>query len=151
MRALMRTLVMNLTRIQDHRRTFAPMRAIIAALVVLSMLFGQTELHQLARLPHLVHHYLDHQAEEPGTTVVGFLVMHYFSGNVHDEDFGQDERLPFRSHDEHINFNVAQDLFHAPLTSIAFHYPSLPLDPVHPEAALSLGERTDVWQPPKRA
>lgn len=150
MRASTRTLVMNLTRTQDHRRTFAPMRAIIAALVVLSMLFGQTELHQLARLPHLVHHYLDHQAEEPGTTV-GFRLMHYFSGNVHDEDFGQDERLPFRSHDEHINFNVAQDLFHAPLTSIAFHYPSLPLDPVHPEAALSLGERTDVWQLPKRA
>lgn len=139
------------TSLREAMRTFAPMRAIIAALVVLSMLFGQTELHQLARLPHLVRHYLDHQAEEPGTTVVGFLVMHYFSGNVHDEDFEQDERLPFRSHDDHINFNVAQDLFHAPLTSIAFHYPSLPLDPVHPEAALSLGERTDVWQPPKRA
>ncbi len=127
------------------------MRRLFAFLVIGSLLFGQTELHQLARLPHLVHHYLDHKAEKPGTTVISFLVVHYFSGNVHDEDFAQDEQLPFRSHQEHITFNVAQDLYHAPATGITFHYPSLPLSPVHPEAALSLGERSDVWQPPKRA
>lgn len=126
------------------------MRAIIANFIVVSILFGQTELHQLARLPHLVHHYLDHRAEQPGTTVVGYLVMHYFSGAGHDEDLAQDERLPFRSHDHHINISMVQDLYHAPLTSMAFHYPTLPLDPVQPEATLSLGERTDVWQPPKR-
>jgi hypothetical protein len=127
------------------------MRAIIAVFLFSSMIFGQTELHQLARLPHLVHHYLDHRAEEPETTVVGFLMLHYFSGDAHDADFSQDERLPFRSHDQHISFSVAQDLFHAPITSVAFHYPSLTMETIHPEALLSLGERTDVWQPPKCA
>ncbi len=127
------------------------MRGLLAFLVIGSLLFGRTELHQVVRVPHLIHHYLDHKAEQPEITMIGFVVMHYFSGNVHDEDFAQDEQLPFRSHDEHITFNVAQDLYHPPVAGIAFHYPSLPLSPVHPEAALSLGERSDVWQPPKRA
>jgi hypothetical protein len=127
------------------------MRRLLPLVVIGSVLFANTELHQLARLPHLVHHYLDHKAEQPGTTVFSFLVLHYFSGNVHDEDFAQDEQLPFRSHDEHISFSVAQDLFHAPVDVITFHYPALPLSPVHPAASLSLGERSDVWQPPKQA
>jgi hypothetical protein len=127
------------------------MRRLMAFILVSSLVFGQEELYQLARLPHLVHHFLDHKAEFPSTTLTGFLADHYFNGNDHDEDSSEDERLPFRSHDDHITLQVAQDLFHGPVTVVAFLYPSLPLTPVQLEAALSLGERTDVWQPPKRA
>jgi|694.fasta_scaffold30383_2 hypothetical protein len=127
------------------------MRRLLAILVIGTVLFSNTELHQLARLPHLVHHFLDHKAEQPGTTVFGFLVLHYLSGDVHDEDFAQDEQLPFRSHDDHAGFTAAQDLFHGSVPVITFHYPALPLSPVQPAAALTLGERSAVWQPPKRA
>ena len=127
------------------------MRPLIAMLLIGSVLFGQTELHQLARMPQLVEHFLEHKAEQPGTTLFGFIALHYFSGDVQDEDFAADEELPFRSHDDHAMFSATKDLFHGPEAVVTFHYPVLPLSPACPSSALSLGERTDVWQPPKQA
>lgn len=131
--------------------TLVAMRKSLSILLLSSLIFTGTELHQLARLPHLAHHFLDHQKEEPGMGLFAFLSLHYFSGQVHAEDFGQDEQLPFRSHDTHITFCAAQDLFHAPAQVIAFHQGFVPLHTSHPLETLPLGERPDVWQPPKRA
>lgn len=127
------------------------MRKLLSILVLCSLVFTGTELHQLARLPHLVHHFMDHQEQDPGIGLLGFIVQHYFSGNPHDEDFSEDERLPFRSHDNHVTFCAAQDLFHAPAEVVEVHHLWVPLMTAHPEEPLSLGERSDVWQPPKRA
>lgn len=125
------------------------MRRMLAVVAFGSLLFTGTELHQFARLPHLVHHFLDHQQEEPGIGLLRFLAQHYFNGQVHDEDFGKDERLPFRSHDTHITFTASQDLFHPPVQLITFLQAFVPLHSVQPKEALALGELPDVWQPPK--
>ena len=127
------------------------MRRLLAIVLLSALVFTGTELHQFARLPHLVHHFLDHQEEDPGIGLFKFLTSHYFNGQVHDEDFGQDEQLPFRSHDTHLNFSSAQDLFHALPEAVVVHHVVITIDRPHPVASLALGARADVWQPPKRA
>ena len=63
------------------------------------MLFSQTELHQVLKLPVLVQHYFEHKAENKNITLGGFIVLHYFSGNPVDDDYARDMQLPFKTSD----------------------------------------------------
>lgn len=63
------------------------------------MLFTQTELHQILKLPILVQHYFEHKAENKNITLAGFIVLHYFSGNPVDDDYARDMQLPFKTSD----------------------------------------------------
>lgn len=129
---------------------FAPMRK-WALLVIACLLLGRTELHQLIRLPHLVHHFFDHQAEQPDLSLVDFLVMHYLSGDVEDADFAQDERLPFRSHDDLFAHSVTLDLFVVPEVLPLLDGTAIELKPTYAPPAVNAGSLCEVWQPPKRA
>lgn len=59
------------------------------------MLFSQTELHQLLKIPLLVQHLLEHKAENKELTIVQFIALHYFSDTSNDDD--RDMRLPFKT------------------------------------------------------
>lgn len=63
------------------------------------MLFSQTELHQILKLPVLVQHFFEHKAEKPNITLSQFIVLHYFSGNPVDDDYARDMELPFKTND----------------------------------------------------
>lgn len=76
-----------------------PLKRLSAILFLSIMLFSQTELHQILKLPVLVQHYFEHKAENKNITLAGFIVLHYFSGNPVDDDYARDMQLPFKTSD----------------------------------------------------
>lgn len=65
--------------------------------MIVTVLFSATELHQLLKIPALVHHYLEHQKNDSEITLREFIKIHYFSGNPIDEDYESDQKLPFKN------------------------------------------------------
>jgi hypothetical protein len=63
------------------------------------MIFSQTQLYHLLKIPVLVQHFFEHKDEEPGITFTKFIVIHYFSGNLKDKDHDRDMQLPFKTND----------------------------------------------------
>lgn len=63
------------------------------------MVFSQTELHQILKLPILVQHYFEHRAESKDISLSQFIVLHYFSGDPVDDDYARDMQLPFKTND----------------------------------------------------
>ena len=63
------------------------------------MLLAQTPMQQVLRLPILIEHFREHQAENGSISLADFLILHYFSGNPKDADYDRDMQLPFRAND----------------------------------------------------
>lgn len=59
-------------------------------------LCASTESYQLLKTPWLIAHFMQHCEEDPETTLIGFLQMHYEENMVLDEDWQQDMQLPFK-------------------------------------------------------
>ncbi len=59
------------------------------------------EFHQLLRIPYLVEHFDFHRQSDPQISFVQFLRIHYLGPIVVDDDFIQDQQLPFRDVDSH--------------------------------------------------
>lgn len=54
-------------------------------------------LQELLKLPVLIEHFQEHLREKPQTSVLGFVILHYFSGSPHDSDYERDMQLPFKT------------------------------------------------------
>jgi hypothetical protein len=104
---------------------------------------------ELAKLPDLLEHFKEHQAETPGIPFFQFWKMHY------GEDFAQHEtdhdhsKLPGKEHCDHL---------HAP-TLIAFqNLQDFPVGqptigeasrPVFQDQSYDFSLPQDIWQPPR--
>ncbi|MCX7937677.1 MAG: hypothetical protein N2971_08260, partial [Chlorobi bacterium] len=66
-----------------------------AAVLLLLYVSTATELLQLAKLPILVLHFLEHTQREH-ITLADFLHEHYMQGDVYDADRSRDLQLPFK-------------------------------------------------------
>lgn len=75
------------------------MRKINAILLLTVLIFSQTELHQILKLPILVQHYFEHNADTKNVTLRQFIALHYFSGDPIDNDYARDMQLPFKTND----------------------------------------------------
>ncbi|MCA6438771.1 MAG: hypothetical protein ACRCSM_03340 [Sediminibacterium sp.] len=72
------------------------------ALAILSLsiyLFGATEAYQLLKLPLFIKHYIIHKSANKHISIAGFIKIHYLDPLVVDDDFDQDMRLPFKTHE----------------------------------------------------
>lgn len=78
-----------------------------------------------------------------------FIVIHYFSGNVKDDDYDRDMELPFKSHDVSPTFSVVlltPSLEYVVFKSIGYSkrdfnfykFPNVPTSYL-----------SEIWQPPK--
>lgn len=56
-----------------------------------------TPVGELVKLPVLIEHFQEHCRETPDMTLIGFFVLHYFSGDVRDADYERDMQLPFKT------------------------------------------------------
>ncbi len=74
------------------------MRNFFIILLVIVHLFGNTELGQLIRLPQLIMHYQEHNADS-SVSFFQFLVMHYAGNDGTTADDSDDMKLP--CHDYH--------------------------------------------------
>lgn len=58
-----------------------------------------SEMHQFLRIPVLIQHFVEHRQQDPSISLLAFLSLHYIHQYVVDEDYQQDQQLPFRHAD----------------------------------------------------
>lgn len=93
----------------------------LARFLLILFLLQSTELGEFLKFPLLLQHYSQHLHLHPGTSVTGFLKMHYFDKTVVDEDYAQDMQLPFKTLDNH---NLVIQLSMPPLAvTVAYLHP----------------------------
>jgi len=58
-----------------------------------------SEMHQFLRMPVLIQHFIEHRHQDPSISLLDFLSLHYIHQYVVDEDYQEDQQLPFRHSD----------------------------------------------------
>ncbi|MEX8547161.1 MAG: hypothetical protein V5804_06125 [Mucilaginibacter sp.] len=122
----------------------------LARFLLILFLLQNTVLGEFLKFPLLLQHYSQHVRLHPGTTVIGFLKMHYFDKTVVDDDYAQDMQLPFKTLDNH---NLIIQLSMPPaVVGIACLHPFY-LEPktVYFSAFIPHNFPGKVFQPPKSA
>lgn len=71
------------------------MQRIITACLLVLYISTATEIVQLAKLPMLILHYIEH-AEQGNCSLWEFFYEHYIQGDVYDSDRDRDLQLPFK-------------------------------------------------------
>lgn len=68
-----------------------------ASVIVLLFLYLSTNinLREVMRVPVLVEHFYEHKRSTREFNFVGFIVLHYFSGEVQDAGYARHPELPF--------------------------------------------------------
>lgn len=74
------------------------LKTTIAILFTITYLFTVTQLSELLKLPVMAEHFVEHKRENPKITLWEFMCIHYAHGEVNDDDFDKDMKLPFKSH-----------------------------------------------------
>lgn len=101
----------------------------------------------------MAEHFAEHKRENPKITLWEFMCIHYAHGEVNDDDYDKDMRLPFKSHS------------FCSCTSITFCQPVINYDLSRKDAFKSINIKTNfgynfsfssnffssIWQPPKIA
>ncbi|MCE9540348.1 MAG: hypothetical protein K8R85_14200 [Bacteroidetes bacterium] len=125
------------------------MKKLIAISFVFVFLYANTEMHQLLKLPVLVHHYLEHCKEANNSSFVGFLYNHYNSEKPHsDNDHHDHQNLPFKTDCANIHTSFAFTGHHQ------YSFQSTPpvsvkVNVVYNEIIYSSASLSNIWQPPK--
>ncbi|MCB0734451.1 MAG: hypothetical protein H6608_10010 [Flavobacteriales bacterium] len=121
------------------------------ALAVILLFFftsSATELHQVIKLPVLIHHYLEHKHEHPHQDLANFLSDHYLNGSQHSDTHHEHNQLPFKSdHCSPVHIPVLLDggstELTAPLVASGEWLHSMS------ESMFSAQVLNTIWQPPK--
>ena len=85
--------------ISQWKTIFALLKRISTIFLFSILLFSQTELHQLLKLPVLLHHFFEHKNDSQNITLSQFIFLHYFNNHPIDGDHEQDMQLPFKTSD----------------------------------------------------
>ncbi len=128
--------------------TFAPLKKLVAISLLFVFLSANTELHQLLKLPMLIHHFLEHHDHEPDETFAGFLNEHYSDTQNHC-DTDHHDNLPFKTNDcatmhNNVAFNHSHNFSISQPTII-----SEKLLVAHNVIVFSSVALSNIWQPPK--
>lgn len=125
------------------------MRKCTAIFLLSIFIFSNTEFHELGKIGAFIGHFHEHCADNPKTTLLSFIQLHYFSGITHDEDYSRDMQLPFKAIDctaPGIVFTLPQETFLAlPPTLFEVKNKVTP----HDQAIHASSHLSDIWQPPK--
>jgi hypothetical protein len=125
------------------------MQRLTASFFLFIFLFANTALRELAKIDAFISHYAEHKANDQEITVLEFIAIHYFSGNIVDDDYSRDMQLPFKTTD-----------CNSPIPSIVIALPDFPdlkicaiiesgLLPLYDQSLLPSLHTDDIWQPPK--
>ena len=127
------------------------MRKKLAITLTFLYLFTATELNQLWKLPIFISHFIEHREESPDITLLNFITLHYFSGDVRDSDYARDEQLPFRDNSECLIGAISSIVPSSP--TITYQSDILYLISYAPKTQDGKPSRyqTDIWQPPRQS
>lgn len=120
--------------------------------ILVIYIFAATELHQLFRLPLLVQHYLEHISDDKSMSIADFFEMHYAHGIVYDDDYEDDMKLPFKTHEtiNHINAQVLVEPIKLNLEDISFQGAfSNEILISYAQPFIQNPVLNAIWQPPK--
>lgn len=114
------------------------------------LLFANTDLLQLVKLPLLVEHYHEHKQWDPNISFLTFMYMHYFEDDVKYADQARDMEMPFKTS------------YHSPLTSMGFVFTPADFEiapktifkegnpvPIAGSPGYSSQYLSSIWQPPR--
>lgn len=73
------------------------MTKLISILFLSIYLFSVVQVNELFKIPIVFEHYEEHQQVEPKISVWKFICIHYMYGDVYDNDYRMDMKLPFKS------------------------------------------------------
>ena len=125
------------------------MKRKVAIALTLVYLMTATELNQLWKLPIFISHFIEHRQESPDITLINFITLHYFSGNVRDADYARDEQLPFRDNSQCLIGSIATIVPSAAVISYSSDVLcQITFAPKTQEGKPSRYQ-TDIWQPPR--
>ncbi len=124
----------------------------LSILFLIVYLFTATSFLELLKIPILIEHYVEHKNTDKNLSFIGFMVIHYFSKTVIDQDYEKDKKLPFKSDNTCNNCNVShvyisqynkvdiQDFFNeTTLNTYYFIKDDFSISRCH----------NNIWQPPK--
>jgi len=125
------------------------MRRFSAAFFLIVFLFANTELHELTKMGAFINHYKEHRQENRDLTLIDFIIIHYFSGNIVDADYAQDMQLPFKT----VDCSNSIPTVTLPLPEFFDFNPSVLIKsralPPYDQSVLPSSHLDDIWQPPK--
>ncbi len=130
---------------------FTTLKKIITISFLFFFLFANTELHQLLKLPVLLHHFIDHKETDNTISFLDFVKKHYGEKNSNSHNHNNEhEKLPFKSND-------GCGIVHSSIAfcasySFVFNYqtPVISNNNVnYSENYISSAIQSSIWQPPK--
>lgn len=126
------------------------MKKISIIVLLFFYLCGTTHLHEIFKLPLLIDHFVEHSQSNKNLTFWEFLDDHYAKQNDGiSSDDDKDMKLPFKSHQDCVNYIVAFSMvpntpnFFEPIYTNPVNF----LD--YNSAILSSSFLDNIWQPPK--
>ncbi len=128
------------------------MKKNISILFLSLYIFTTFQISEYAKLPILVEHFYEHKQENPKLSLLQFLSIHYSHGEVFDNDYDKDMKLPFKSHNTNCscttivlctpiyNYSFSQNTFLTDFpkkTYFGYNFSFIPKF------------QSKIWQPPK--
>lgn len=106
--------------------------------------------HQLLRIPYLVKHFQVHQQTDPEMAFTKFIRIHYLQPIQVDDDFQQDQQLPFRTIDCNMLF---ASFCYTASTTLEIKQPEFTTEKVFTPLIVYIPEHKafGVFQPPRYA
>ncbi|HPH46300.1 MAG TPA: hypothetical protein PLJ60_01785 [Chryseolinea sp.] len=123
------------------------MRRAAAIIFLFTYLSVNTELHQVFRLPIFFVHYNEHKKGNENITLINFIALHYFKGNVQHDD--HDQELPFKSNhctEISITFVIPADGFSEPVVKL---FPTVKKVVPSSQQLNTSSFHFSIWQPPR--
>ena len=72
------------------------MKRIYAFILFIIMIIYSTQFSNILKIPFFFEHYENHKIENKNISIIDFFTMHYFNGNIIDDDYIEDMQLPFK-------------------------------------------------------
>lgn len=124
------------------------MKKVIAYLLVFTIMGASIHIDELAKLPMLFSHYIEHKKQHPTDTAFDFLYKHYVLNQTAEsaKDKNSDAKLPFKStqtfHSHFTPFVCENKKIELNIESAKTTY--LPL-----EVSKAFNCSIAIWQPPQ--
>lgn len=77
------------------------MKRFLLYIMLVLLVSESTSLYQLAKIPSLYSHFIEHKMLSPAVTFTDYLSMHYWGQDIDDDDDEKDMQLPFKKFDIH--------------------------------------------------
>lgn len=129
------------------------MKRFIGIILLSIYLISTTELKELLKFPTLIEHYFEHKAKDSDITLLDFLTLHYTGNHLEnhpiDDDYKQDQKLPFCGHTEFLSFNFISITPTRFEPNIKFPINKKPKTKALNKTFFDSKFLSSIWQPPK--